>query len=85
MNSEAGAVNNFRTDVCYLSPRAVEEAALHALLDELVARHQPDLIIPTRDDDVVALARWAQGRSTAPSHGRQRCDGRSHPRQVDEP
>lgn len=65
MNSEAGAVNNFRTDVCYLSPRAVEERALHALLDDLVTRHAPDLIIPTRDDDVVTLARWAQGRSTA--------------------
>src|SRR4051812_10329815 len=65
MNSDASAVNNFRTDVCYLSPRAVDEPALFTLLDELVARHSPDLIIPMRDDDVVTLARWAQGRSTA--------------------
>jgi len=52
-------------DICYLSPRAVERAALHALLDELVSRHRPDLIIATRDDDVVALAHWARGKDTA--------------------
>jgi len=65
MNSEADAVNNFRMDVCYLSPRAAERPALHALLDELVSRHRPDLILPTRDDDVVALAYWARGRESA--------------------
>lgn len=65
MNSEPGAANNFRMDVCYLSPKAVERAALHRLLDELVRRHEPDLIIPTRDDDVVALAHWAVGKPKA--------------------
>ena len=60
MNSEAGAVNNFRMDMCYLSPPARQEQALLALLDDLVRRHEPDLIVPTRDDDVVALAHWAR-------------------------
>jgi hypothetical protein len=65
MNSEAGAVNNFRMDVCYLSPPALRRPALLGLLDDVVRRHEPDLIIPTRDDDVVALAYWASGRPSA--------------------
>jgi hypothetical protein len=65
MNSEAGAVNNFRMDVCYLSPPARQRQALLALLDDLVRRHEPDLIVPLRDDDVVALAHWAQDRDRA--------------------
>jgi carbamoylphosphate synthase large subunit len=67
MNSEAGAVNNFRMDVCYLSPPARERPALLALLDDLVRRHEPDLVIPTRDDDVVVLAHWARDRGGAPA------------------
>jgi hypothetical protein len=67
LNSEADAVNNFSMDVCYLSPPARQRAALLALLDEIVARHEPDLIVPTRDDDVVALAHWARGRNAAPA------------------
>jgi hypothetical protein len=65
MNSEAGAVNNFRMDVCYLSPPARQRAPLLALLDDVVRTHAPDLIVPTRDDDVVALAHWASGRDSA--------------------
>lgn len=65
MNSEAGAVNNFRVDVCYLSPPARQRAALSDLLDDVVRRHDPDLVIPCRDDDVVALAHWASGRPGA--------------------
>lgn len=65
LNSETEAANNFRMDVCYLSPRATERAALLALLDRLVDTHAPDLIIPLRDDDVVVLSHWAQGRSNA--------------------
>jgi hypothetical protein len=64
-NSEPGAVNNFRMDVCYLAPKAVERAAAFRLLDDLVQRHAPDLIVPTRDDDVVLLAHWAAGRTDA--------------------
>ncbi len=65
MNSEAGAANNFRMDTCYLSPLAAARDELLALLGELVDRHDPDLIVPTRDDDVVALAHWASGRQGA--------------------
>jgi hypothetical protein len=62
MNSVADAVNNFRADTCYLSPVAASRDALHALLDALVDRHAPDLVVPTRDDDVVVLAEWAAKR-----------------------
>jgi hypothetical protein len=62
LNSEPGAVNNFRMDTCYLSPPARQRQALLALLDEVVARHRPDLVVPTRDDDVVALAHWARAQ-----------------------
>jgi carbamoyl-phosphate synthase large subunit len=65
MNSEAGAVNNFRMDVCYLSPPARQRRALLGLLDDLVRRHAPDLVVPLRDDDVVALAHWAAARPGA--------------------
>jgi hypothetical protein len=62
MNSLPDAVNNFRVDTCYLSPVAASREALHALLGTLVDRHAPDLVVPTRDDDVVALAQWAAKR-----------------------
>ena len=65
MNSEAGAVNNFRIDTCYLSPPAVRHDALFALLDRIVATHAPHLVVPGRDDDVVALAHWAHDRKYA--------------------
>jgi carbamoyl-phosphate synthase large subunit len=65
MNSEAGAVNNFRMDACHLSPPARQRQALLAQLDQLVRRYDPDLVVPTRDDDVVALAHWAHGRDSA--------------------
>jgi carbamoyl-phosphate synthase large subunit len=65
LNSDPDAANNFRLDVCYLSPRASDRAALSALLDRVTAGHAPELIIPTRDDDVVVLSRWAQGRPRA--------------------
>jgi len=65
MNSEAGAVNNFRMDVCYLSYPAFQRRELLDQLDRLVHLHAPDLIVPLRDDDVVALAQWANGRDDA--------------------
>lgn len=67
MNSEAGAVNNFRMDTCYLSPPARNRPALLAQLDELVRRHEPDLVVPTRDDDVVALSHWAESHPGTPA------------------
>ncbi len=77
MNSEAGAVNNFRMDVCHLSPPARERQALFALLDELARRYETDLIVPTRDDDVVALAHWARDH-----HGVRTMVGRPHMAEV---
>jgi hypothetical protein len=65
MNSEAGAPNNFRTDVCYLSPPASARSDLRALRDRVVAEHAPDLVVPLRDDDVVVLAHWAAGSKAA--------------------
>lgn len=65
LNSDADAANNFRVDVCYLSPQAADRGALLALLDRVTDRHDPDLIIPTRDDDVVVLSHWAQDRPHA--------------------
>jgi len=65
MNSVAEAANNFRMDVCYLSPQASDCPALLACLDRVVGAHDPDLIIPTRDDDVVALAHWVRDRKDA--------------------
>ena len=62
MNSAPDAINNFRVDTCHLSPVAASRDALIAFLDRRVERDQPDLIVPTRDDDVVALARWAARR-----------------------
>jgi hypothetical protein len=65
LNSDSDAPNNFRMDVCYLSPRASDRTALLSLLDQAVRTHAPDLIIPTRDDDVVVLSHWAHGRPDA--------------------
>jgi len=65
LNSDPEAANNFRVDVCYLSPQASDRTSLFALLDRVTERHCPELIIPTRDDDVVVLSQWAQGRPHA--------------------
>jgi hypothetical protein len=67
INTEPGAPNNFRMDRCHLSPPTRERAALHRVLDDLQRRHAFDLVIPTRDDDVVALAHWAADRPGAPA------------------
>ena len=65
LNSDPDAANNFRVNICYLSPEASDRTALFALLDRVTDTHAPDLIIPTRDDDVVVLSHWAQGRPHA--------------------
>ncbi len=58
LNSDATASNNFRCDSCYVTPGVHDRDALLAKLDSVVARHSPDLVIPCRDDDVVALSIW---------------------------
>jgi hypothetical protein len=62
LNSEPSAANNFRCDTCFLAPRFDNKSALFELLDRVVAESSPDLIIPGRDDDVVALSEWEQTR-----------------------
>jgi hypothetical protein len=65
LNSIANSGNNFRCDVCYLSPDIADQASLFRLLDEVVAKHLPDIIVPGRDDDVVALAQWKAAGGSA--------------------
>jgi hypothetical protein len=67
LNSDATASNNFRCDVCYLAPGVRDRDALLALLDSVVERHAPELVIPCRDDDVVALSIWKSRGAVAPA------------------
>jgi hypothetical protein len=55
-NSVAEAAGNFRCDIAHLVPSAASGAAYIERLRELIHLEQPDLVIPTRDDDVLALA-----------------------------
>ncbi len=54
-NSTAAAGGVFDCDVAYLVPPAADPGYRSALTD-IIAAERPDLVIPTRDDDVVALA-----------------------------
>jgi len=55
-NSIADAAGNFRCDTAYLVPPAASGAAYIERIAEVIRQEQPDLVIPTRDDDVLALA-----------------------------
>jgi len=55
-NSVAEAAGNFRCDAAYLVPPAAAGAAYIERLGELIRDERPDLVIPCRDDDVLALA-----------------------------
>ena len=55
-NSIAEASGNFRCDVAYLVPPAASGAAYVDRVEEIVREEAPDLVIPCRDDDVLALA-----------------------------
>ena len=66
LNSEPDAINNFRCDVCYLSPQAQDRVSLLQLLTQVADRHRPDLVIPSRDDDVVAAAHWHRANPEVP-------------------
>lgn len=59
INSVADAANNFVCDACFLVPPVVDEAGYQSALSAVVDEMRPDLVIPCRDDDVVAVARWA--------------------------
>ena len=55
-NSVADAAGNFRCDTVYLVPPAASGAAYIERIAELIGEEEPDLVIPCRDDDVLALA-----------------------------
>lgn len=60
-NSLAEAAGNFRCDVAYLSPPAAASDAYVERVTALIRAERPHLVIPTRDDDVVELAKVAEG------------------------
>jgi len=66
-NSVADAAANFRCDIAYLVPPATSGAAYLERVAELIHKEGPDLVIPCRDDDILALAilgeRWPNVRS----------------------
>ena len=55
-NSIAEAAGNFRCDTVYLVPPAASGADYIARVREVIGDEHPDLVIPTRDEDVLALA-----------------------------
>ena len=56
VNSAAAAAGNFRCDRAYLAPPAVSGDAYLPRLAAVLRGEQPDLVLPGRDDDVLALA-----------------------------
>jgi hypothetical protein len=66
VNSIADAPGNFRCDVAYLVPPAAREEEYLARLAEIIDRHNPDLVIPGRDIDVVLLAELRRRRGDDP-------------------
>lgn len=55
-NSVAAAAGNVRCDTVYLAPPAASGAAYLERVAEVIEHERPDLVIPCRDDDVLALA-----------------------------
>jgi carbamoyl-phosphate synthase large subunit len=55
-NSLADAAGNFRCDAVHLVPAGSAVDTYTEALEALIEREQPDLVVPTRDDDVLALA-----------------------------
>jgi len=62
-NSEAEALNNFACDVVHLVPPSATGAAFHDALEAIARLERPDLWVPSRDDDVLELARLAAART----------------------
>ena len=55
-NSVAEAAGNFRCDTVHMVPRASDVDAYIECLRELIDMERPDIVIPARDEDVLALA-----------------------------
>ncbi len=67
-NSPAAAPGNFRCERCYLVPQTAEREAYRSRLAEMMRAERPDLVLPGRDEDVVALAELRRDHpSLAPS------------------
>jgi len=56
VNCDAAAAGNFRCDRAWLAPPAADRAAYAQRLAQILRDERPDLVLPGRDDDVVALA-----------------------------
>ncbi len=59
-NSAAQASNNFRCDAVHLAPPVADAAAWRAFHARVMDEEGVDLVIPGRDDDVLALAQWLE-------------------------
>ena len=59
-NSIPHVANNFLADVAYLVPPAEREPEHVDAIARIIEVERPDLVIPSRDDDVLALARLKQ-------------------------
>jgi carbamoyl-phosphate synthase large subunit len=59
-NSVADAAGNFSADVTYLVPPAASETAYVTAIQRLIDEEKPDLVIPSRDDDILVLARMKE-------------------------
>jgi hypothetical protein len=62
-NSVAEAASNFRFDSVYLIPPTSSGEQYIQRVVELIRETQPDLVIPCRDDDVLALAHIRERRA----------------------
>lgn len=62
INSEAAAAGNFRCDRAYLAPPAASGDAYLQRLASVLGEERPDLVLPGRDDDVLALAQLKETR-----------------------
>jgi hypothetical protein len=56
-NSIADSAGNFRCDAVYLVPPAASGSEYLDRLSRIIDKERPRLVIPSRDDDVLALAR----------------------------
>lgn len=70
VNSVAAAAGNFRCDRAYLAPPASRSGEYLDRLAAVLNEEKPDLVLPGRDDDVLALARLKGKRR---GRGRRRC------------
>lgn len=62
-NSDAESAGNFICDTAYLAPAAASGAQYMERLAEIIREERPHIVIPARDDDVLALALLAELRS----------------------